>query len=305
MIAQLFELSDAATPTPFHRLLRALSDQGKLLRVYTQNIDGIESKSGLSFGVPEGANLQKPSKGASPVLQQPKFLGMNTSSERTPICIPLHGTLETLRCQCCATAFPLGDYLPFLKSGNLPDCPQCASTEEIRLRSGKRAHGIGKLKPSVVLYNEVHKDAELVGEAVLKDLGGGSKKGVSEADLVLVVGTSLKVPGTKRIVREFANAIHSLDSATTRKATSSSHATQIKVVEYVGLARRTNGIAKSSISTLISLGRQRNGRVYLMLGFTGMSMHLQRWCELKLRRILIQNQLLRCEEILRGIRRSF
>ncbi len=53
MIAQLSDLSQTAEPTSFHHMLRALDDRGRLLRVYTQNIDAIEQKSGLSFGVPE------------------------------------------------------------------------------------------------------------------------------------------------------------------------------------------------------------------------------------------------------------
>lgn len=82
--------------------------------------------------------------------------------------------------------------------------------EQTRQLIGKRARGVGKLRPSVVLYNELHKDGEGVGEAVRKDLVGVSKgKGRSGADLLLVVGTSLRVPGTKRIVREFAKAVHS------------------------------------------------------------------------------------------------
>ena len=73
---------------------------------------------------------------------------------------------------------------------------------------GKRPRGIGKLRPNVVLYNEAHKDGEGVGEVVQKDLIGSSKgKGRSGADLLLVVGTSLRVPGTKRMVREFAKAV--------------------------------------------------------------------------------------------------
>ena len=69
--------------------------------------------------------------------------------------------------------------------------------------SGKRSRGVGKLRPSVVLYNEDHKDGEHVGEVVRKDLTGSSPR----ADLLLVVGTSLRVPGTKRIVREFSKAV--------------------------------------------------------------------------------------------------
>ena len=53
MIAELSQLSEVAEPTAFHRFLRALDDRGSLLRVYTQNIDALEEKSGLTFGIPE------------------------------------------------------------------------------------------------------------------------------------------------------------------------------------------------------------------------------------------------------------
>ncbi|GAW07804.1 DHS-like NAD FAD-binding domain-containing protein [Lentinula edodes] len=145
MIARLSDLSKAAEPTAFHHLLKTLDFNGRLLRVYTQNIDAIESKSGLSFGVPE-------------------FEGKRSK-------------------------------------------PRIATLQEL---IGKRARGVGKLRPSVVLYNETHKDGEGVGEAVQKDLIGG--KGRSGADLLLVVGTSLRVPGTKRMVREFSKAVHSRGS---------------------------------------------------------------------------------------------
>ena len=62
------------------------------------------------------------------------------------------------------------------------------------------------MRPSVVLYNEAHKDGEGVGDVVRKDLIG-AKGRASGADLLLVVGTSLRVPGTKRMVREFAKAV--------------------------------------------------------------------------------------------------
>jgi hypothetical protein len=57
------------------------------------------------------------------------------------------------------------------------------------------------------LYNEAHKNGEGVGEVVKKDLIGS--RGRSGADLLLVVGTSLRVPGTKRMVREFSKAVRS------------------------------------------------------------------------------------------------
>ncbi|EED81652.1 predicted protein [Postia placenta Mad-698-R] len=70
MMAQLYELSEVAVPTAFHKLLRALDDRGRLLRVYTQNIDALEQKSGLTFGVPEtmsstSASTSKPQETSS------------------------------------------------------------------------------------------------------------------------------------------------------------------------------------------------------------------------------------------------
>jgi len=216
MIAQLSDLSHAAEPTAFHNVLRALDNRGRLLRVYTQNIDAIEQKSGLSFGVPDFDC--KRSKGKLKGKTRVPELGdvINARTELppnrlpsppadTPRCIPLHGTLQSLHCQVCNHAFPLSEYLPSLATGQPPSCPECTNLELARKLVGKRPRGIGRLRPSVVLYNEEHKDGEGVGDVVQRDLMGG--KGRSGADLLLVVGTSLKVPGTKRMVREFSKAV--------------------------------------------------------------------------------------------------
>lgn len=259
MIAQLSRLSQDAEPTSFHRVLRALDDRGKLLRVYTQNIDAIEQKTGLSFGVPEfddrrGKNR---AKGKAPATQPPTGEtlidqapdpGSSTSRHSSPPveiprCIPLHGTLQSVHCQTCTHSFPLQEHLPSLAIGQPPQCPECASQERTRKLIGKRPRGIGKLRPSVVLYNEAHKDGEGVGDVVSKDLMGS--KGRSGADLLLVVGTSLRVPGTKRIVREFSKAVRSRVSAkdegsasapssTTRPPTNTDEESSIKAV-YLNL----------------------------------------------------------------------
>ena len=211
MIAQLSDLSQAAQPTSFHSLLRALDDRGRLLRVYTQNIDAIEQKSGLSFGVPEFEAKRNKSRSRQKTDEPcpvPSTSRLPSPPVETPRCIPLHGTLQTMHCQICNHSFPLPQYLPSLTSGQPPSCPECISLETTRQLVGKRPRGIGKLRPNVVLYNEAHKDGEGVGEVVQRDLIGSSKgKGRSGADLLLVVGTSLRVPGTKRMVREFAKAV--------------------------------------------------------------------------------------------------
>lgn len=242
MIAQLSELSQAATPTPFHQALRLLDNRGSLLRVYTQNIDAIELKSGLSFGVPEfdkrrARPRSKPKSTGPPTADQlapstntpcppdstPPTPGSRYTSPavEVPRCIPLHGTLQTLHCQTCMHTFPLENHVSSLTSGTPPYCPECTQMEETRQLVGKRARGVGKLRPSVVLYNELHKDGEDVGEVVRRDLVGGSKgKGWSGADALLVVGTSLKVPGTKRMVREFSKAIRARGCPSSRDTVS-------------------------------------------------------------------------------------
>ena len=204
MIAQLAEMSESAQPTPFHHLLRALDDRGKLLRVYTQNIDALELKSGLTLGVPDiGGPRGKPKSKAGPSTSQDMPGRLPSPPPEIPRCIPLHGTLVTMHCVSCTHVFPLRDHLKHLSSGIPPYCPECTTLEKVRQMSGKRSRGVGKLRPSVVLYNEDHKDGEHVGEVVRKDLTGTSPR----ADLLLVVGTSLRVPGTKRIVREFSKAV--------------------------------------------------------------------------------------------------
>ncbi|KAL1949291.1 hypothetical protein VTO73DRAFT_8172 [Trametes versicolor] len=218
MIAQLSQMSESAEPTPFHRFLRVLDERRRLLRVYTQNIDALEEKSGLSFGVPEldcKRYKPRPAKGkANTALvdppEEPVAGRLPSPPAETPRCIPLHGTLQMMHCQTCRHSYPLRDYIGPLASGTPPPCPQCTALEETRQLVGKRSRGVGRLRPSVVLYNEDHKDGEEVGNVVRKDLIGSSKgKGRAGADLLLVVGTSLRVPGTKRIVREFSKAVRS------------------------------------------------------------------------------------------------
>lgn len=239
MIAQLAELSQAAEPTAFHQILKVLDERGKLLRVYTQNIDAIEQKCGLSFGVPvfEEKRSTKRSKGTIGVSPGEQDCSDASSSEKQtphlptdfPRSIPLHGTLQMLHCQTCTHSFPLKDYLRFLAVGQPPQCPECISMETTRQLIGKRARGIGRLRPSVVLYNEDHKDGEGVGEVVRKDLMGSSKgKGRSGADLLLVVGTSLRVTGTKRMVREFSKAVRSRGTGSPNSSGSSSPAPSLR-----------------------------------------------------------------------------
>ncbi|CUA76019.1 NAD-dependent protein deacetylase hst4 [Rhizoctonia solani] len=253
MISHLATLSDAAQPTPFHDMLRNLDARGQLLRVYTQNIDALEERAGLSFGVPTFPSRSRKRKaetshtqGTSPIhprsssserstapspashLYTPSS-SAQTSPASTPVptpqlprCVPLHGTLKHLYCPSCYLTLPLckPEYLESLGLGNPLACPQCTELDGTRRLVGKRTRGVARLRPGVVLYNEPHREgeAERVGECVRRDLIGlgsgqlsrtnSGRKRRGGDDLLIVAGTSLRIPGAKRIVREFAKALH-------------------------------------------------------------------------------------------------
>ena len=65
-----------------------------------------------------------------------------------------------------------------------------------RERLGKRHRGIGRLRPNVVLYGEENPDGDTIGKIAERDLRTGP-------DVVIMVGTGLKVPGARRLVKEF------------------------------------------------------------------------------------------------------
>jgi NAD+-dependent protein deacetylase SIR2 len=176
MVRDLSSIASQAKPTLFHRLLARLSSEGRLLRLYTQNIDGIDtSLPPLASKVP--LNHRAP----------------------WPQTIQLHGGLEMMMCQKCQHT---SDFQPHLFQGAAPPlCPRCTETDCLRTHhAGKRSHGIGKLRPRIVLYNEHNPDEDAIGAVVKADLR-------TRPDAIIVVGTSMKIPGVKRIVREMCGVV--------------------------------------------------------------------------------------------------
>ncbi|KAK1981369.1 Hst3 protein [Colletotrichum cereale] len=240
-------------PTESHHFIGHLRNRGKLVRCYTQNIDQIEEKVGLSTSLQEGPGhrgrfsrksvgavlattvsaTSSVGSGAASAVPEPEekkevdesegavSVGGNeladaTSSaecqsqprlDRKPNgveCVFLHGSLESLRCFLCGKicAWDEDGRAYETMSGRQPECPYCAGATAARQERGKRALGVGKLRPDIVLYGEEHPSAHLISPIVTHDLG-------LSPDLLLILGTSLKVHGLKVLVREFAKTIHS------------------------------------------------------------------------------------------------
>lgn len=72
---------------------------------------------------------------------------------------------------------------------------------KLRIARNARALAVGTLRPSIVLYDEVHPLGDEIGTISTRDIG-------RKPDLLIIMGTSLKVHGIKRLVKDFANAVH-------------------------------------------------------------------------------------------------
>ncbi|ODN78881.1 hypothetical protein L202_04416 [Cryptococcus amylolentus CBS 6039] len=191
LITSLASLATSASPTPFHSYLSTIAAEDRLLRCYTQNIDGLEDKAGLSVGIPSGKR-KSPKRASAPEAAEPEHK-----------VIPLHGLLSSVHCTLCKISSPLADHLP-LPPTPLP-CPACALGESIRAALNERSRPSGLLRASVVLYGEDHPEGEAIGKVVAKDL--------KTVDCLVVCGTSLSVPGVKRVVKEMAKSAKSRGGA--------------------------------------------------------------------------------------------
>ncbi|KAH3902056.1 related to NAD-dependent histone deacetylase HST4 [Saccharomycodes ludwigii] len=226
MVCEMHYATKMTKPTYFHKMLDWMSYQNRLKRVYTQNIDGLEVRL-------PNLDTQTPLNGKKPY----------------PTVIQLHGSVNHMSCCKCNNIYDFDptlfktqtstleqnknsidnstvisqskksiDNISMKEDVDIPDtsvsdkknnttqvvplCPSCKEIEVVRQIAGKRAQGIGKLRPRVVLYNEFHPDGEKIGDIVAQDLN-------SKPDCLIIVGTTLKIPGVRRMCKEFAKTIHS------------------------------------------------------------------------------------------------
>lgn len=254
-------------PTPTHEFIKKLNDANKLIKCYTQNIDGIERKLGLKTQ-------------------------FNSESWKESNVIQLHGDLHELCCNLCYQKYgwsefydddgkildhvlerfnATDDLMPdadgngdedrggdgdddgdgdgydsdvlILSQGStasecsqgstfsnnrgikdydseveefgcvedinndknidMIECPKCIEKYHDRVSKGKRSleSSIGIIRPNIVLYGEEHPYSEKFGANISKDLK-------RKPTMLLIFGTSLKVTGVKKMVREMSKKVH-------------------------------------------------------------------------------------------------
>lgn len=175
MVRSLSEEAEKTSPTAFHHMLASLGQENRLTRLYTQNIDGIET--------------------AMPPLATQVPLNVKAPWPRT---IQLHGSLDKMVCQKCRH---LGTFdRDMFARPDAPECPECSRTNQFRLETGQRSHGVGKMRPRIVLYNEHNPDEEAITSVMNADIR-------SRPDALIVVGTSMKIPGVRRLVKSLCHVI--------------------------------------------------------------------------------------------------
>ncbi|KAI8979969.1 DHS-like NAD/FAD-binding domain-containing protein [Pilobolus umbonatus] len=117
--------------------------------------------------------------------------------------VRLHGSMDKVKCTLCAASYEFtSDHAEQFRDGSPPICPQCEHHDNERVRLGKRQLTMGTLRPGIVLYNEVHPEGEIIGELQTKDLK-------RKPDLLIVMGTSLKIPALNKFIKQAAKLVHS------------------------------------------------------------------------------------------------
>jgi len=160
-------VSGTYKPSVCHKFIAELEKKGKLLRQYTQNIDTLEKYAGVT-----------------------KF-------------IACHGSFETVSCTrsgVCGTALKDASLAEAaLTKGEIPRCPVCLENPPTSLNVAVPEGG----EPNVCdLYDKgvLKHDIVMFGESLPKKFFDHIGNDCEEADLIIVIGTSLQVGPVNRII---------------------------------------------------------------------------------------------------------
>lgn len=148
----------STAPTAFHGLMQELSSRGRLARVYSQNIDGLEASVGLRSGVDERSaeeagsptpirlrkrrRLSPASDDSSSDFDRPDWSPRRGQSRTVPDrhdlqVVALHGSLDRVLCSVCQwTSAWRKRHTKAFKDGRAPPCPNCRGRGQSSLPRG-------------------------------------------------------------------------------------------------------------------------------------------------------------------------
>ncbi|CAD6644942.1 BJ4_G0034390.mRNA.1.CDS.1 [Saccharomyces cerevisiae] len=156
--------------SPLHSFIKMLQDKGKLLRNYTQNIDNLESYAGID-----------PDK-----------------------LVQCHGSFATASCVTCHWQIPGEKIFENIRNLELPLCPYCYQKRKqyFPMSNGNNTvqTNINFNSPILKSYGVLKPDMTFFGEALPSRFHKTIRKDILECDLLICIGTSLKVAPVSEIV---------------------------------------------------------------------------------------------------------
>lgn len=153
--------------------------------------------------------------------------GLRTDIDPKADCVPLHGSLGTLRCQICRAAFDWDDHIASIHSEEDLPCPQCLLSRQKRIRKSLRPTSIGYLLPDIALLGADHSNGEAIAEIIESDL-------TASPDMLLVLGTSLRVSGPRKLASTFARVVRKANGTVIYMNLSKPHPPSwARMVDYV------------------------------------------------------------------------
>ncbi|KAK4047945.1 NAD-dependent deacetylase hst3 [Microbotryomycetes sp. JL221] len=203
--------------TSFHSFMIELKRMGKLERVYSQNVDGFEKASGLSIvnltGVTPSNWIKSHNKhdDSNETHETNRKRERKQDDELIGDCVLLHGSVHAIKCSTCSYVGEWSDRFDFaIEQGKSIACPDCSHKNQ------NRQHRLSRsctkttrsfLRPALLLYDEpmtTHSnDSNLIeiSKILNKDLN-------NKPDMLIVWGTSLKIPGFRQLVKRMATQVH-------------------------------------------------------------------------------------------------
>lgn len=162
--------------TPLHGFIKLLQDKGKLLRNYTQNIDNLESNAGVD----------------------PEKL------------VQCHGSFATASCITCKYKIPGETLYPNLRSKQIAYCPFCESDRKNLMKKFEKLEDQGLSSRQfdyIQSFGVMKPDITFFGENLPDRYHNTIKDDIRNCDLLICIGTSLKVAPVSEIVNRLPNEI--------------------------------------------------------------------------------------------------
>ncbi|KAI6124877.1 SIR2-domain-containing protein [Pisolithus croceorrhizus] len=170
------------TPSPCHRFIKLIEDKGKLLRNYTQNIDTLETQAGIKR-----------------VLQ-------------------CHGSFKTATCLLCRKQVPGVEIEREILERRVPYCKTCLEVHRAAEAQKSKVTKKGKKKRNEwdddsddgdddILAGIMKPDITFFGEKLNDEFDRALIEDRNKVDLLLVIGTSLKVSPVSEILSHLPHSV--------------------------------------------------------------------------------------------------